>query len=339
MGKSETWLSRGLNALDGNGNTHMPNRDFVDVVLAACEVSVEVRDRARDLYMEALATIDKARHADYRAADRAAAAQDRCEKALRMLEDLHAQLAQQAEQHAQEVASLEGEMERREQDWAADLAAAQEREQKWAADLATAQSKISERTGQLAAEREGRRVDQATIEALRSELVKAHTTIETLRGELAEAHTTIEALREEPCRHDREEAVLAEAIAITEQALAAEKERAEVGRTPLPEEETDLRKPATGPVALFAASFLVFLATPTCALATALPPEQTTAMGLQWAAINELRGSTAAACAAAAVTLLSLLVWVGALLKSIERDHLPVDHDQPSTETNFATWI
>ncbi|MFF9819690.1 hypothetical protein [Streptomyces sp. NPDC014006] len=64
-------------------------------------------------------------------------------------------------------------------------------------------------TGQLAAERRGRRVDQGTIEALREQL--------------AQAQATIEQIREEPCRHDREEAVLAEAIAITEQALVAER--------------------------------------------------------------------------------------------------------------------
>ncbi|MEU3839206.1 hypothetical protein AB0E88_04100 [Streptomyces sp. NPDC028635] len=46
-----------------------------------------------------------------------------------------------------------------------------------------------------------------------------------MREQLEQAQATIKELREGPCRHDREEAVLAEAIAITEQALAAEQER------------------------------------------------------------------------------------------------------------------
>ncbi|MFJ5779520.1 hypothetical protein [Streptomyces sp. NPDC093094] len=336
-GKSETWLSRGLNAVDGNGSTRMPSREFVDVVLAACKVSDEVRERTGKLYMEALATIDAARHADYVAADRAAATEIRCREALRALEDLRVHMAQQAKQHAHEVARLKSKLERCERERAAGLAAAQEREQEWAADLAAAQTRISERTRQLAAERHGRRVDQATIEALRGELVDAHSTIEALRGALDEAYSVVAALREEPCRHEREEAVLAEAIAVTEQALAAEKARAEVVGTPAPGKKTARRESTSGPLALGSAGFVVMVAGALVGLATVMHPEA--AAELDWAVVDALRGSAGAGWAALAAAVLGFSALLGAILALDNRGFFPPAHSDIYSEQGFATWV
>ncbi|MFD5234298.1 hypothetical protein ACFWJ5_38460 [Streptomyces qaidamensis] len=329
-GKNEPWLSRQLNARDGNGKTRLPPREFVEVVLKACKASDEVRDQTRKLYMEALATINPARHADYRATDRAAATEIRCQEALQALEDIHARMAQQAEQHAQEVARVEGEK-------AAELAAAREREQKWVAELAAAQARISERTEQLAAERRGRRVDQTTLEALRGELVQAHTTIESLRGELTETRAVVAGLGEEPCRHERDEAVLAEAIAITEQALAAEKERPEVGRTAGTEEETDRKKSTSGPRALACVGFLVMVAGALVGLATAMAPKA--AADLDWAVVDALRGSTGAAGAALAAVVLGCCSWLGALLALMDRGYFPQNQSDGFSDPGYATWI
>jgi hypothetical protein len=352
MGRSKSWLSRGLRARDAHDQTRMPGRDFVDRVLAACEVSDEVRERTRELYMEALASIDGARHAKYRAADRAAAAQDRSEEALQALEDFRARFARQAELHAREVARLEGEVERRGAETAADLAAAREREAEKAADLAAAQTRIGELTGQLAAERRGRRVDQATIEALREELVEAHTMIEGLSGELVEAHTMIEGLsgelaeargasegvREEPCRHGREEAVLAEAIVMTGQALTAERERAAFVNTAVPEEVAGRRRPAAGPVAVGSVAFVVMLLGGLMGLAVGMHPN--VAADLDWAVVNELRGSTAAAGAALAAVIVGFSVWVGSVMALVGRGHLHGAGDRPyDSEPDFVVWI
>ncbi|MFF0201264.1 hypothetical protein [Streptomyces sp. NPDC005017] len=349
MGRSETWLSRNLNARDDEGNTRMPGRKFVDVVLAACQVSGEQRDRTRDLYMEALASVDEARHAGYRAADRAAAAENRCEQALRTLDGLRARFALQAEQHARELARLESGMERREgvrvgdvaaaareleRKRAGELAAAQKRERQWAEELATARARISERSEQLSAERQGRRVDRATIEALRGELVKAHSTIEALHGELTEARTA--APRQEPWRHEREEAVLAEAIAVTEQALAAERERAETDQTPALGEETDRRKPPTGRILITSgAGFVLMVLSALVAVAT--DAQSKAAADLDWAVIDALRGNAVAGGAATLAFFVGCSVWLCGLLALVVRNDLHTG--ETSVDDVLSTWI
>ncbi|WP_406840786.1 hypothetical protein ACICHK_39640 [Streptomyces sp. AHU1] len=260
-------------------------------------------------------------------------------------------MAQQAKQHAHEVARLEGELERREQERvgdlaaareregerAADLATAQRRELEWAADLAAAQARISERTQQLAAERQERRVDQATIEALRGELVEAHSTIEALSGAVEKAQSEVAALREEPCRHEREEAVLAEAIAVTEQALAAEKERAEVAGTPAFGEKAERQKSASGPLALVCAGFPVMVVGALVGLATVMHPKA--AAALDWAVVDALRGNTTVAWAALAAVTLGFGSWLGAMPALMDRGYFPENQSGIYSEQGFATWV
>jgi rubrerythrin len=311
LGKSTSWLSRGLNARHSDSSTRMPNREFVDTVLAACTISDEVRDRTRALYMEALAAVDKPRYAQYRAADQAAAAQDRCDKAVRALAELQARIKQQEEQHAREVARLEGELRRQEREGAAALAAAQ--------------SKISELAGQLAAERQERRVDQATIRALRQELL--------------EAHSTVTALREQPCHHEREQAVLADAIAITEQALAAEEQRAEADGTALAAVSGGRKKPAGGPAAISAVDFVVMTVGALVGLAAIMHPD--VAADLTWDLVNALRGNPVAGVAGLVAFVLGFSAWLGGMMALVDRGYIQTrDHlSGTSAEPSFATWI
>ncbi|MFF2101733.1 hypothetical protein [Streptomyces sp. NPDC058202] len=370
IGKSTTWLSRNLNALNGNNQTRMPGRDFVDTVLTAggSAVTSELREKTRALYMEALAATHPARHAACARADEAAAAQARCEDVVQALAELESRSAMEGNQHAQEITRLKAEQEqnqreaaatldemrlhngelaaelrhaqgretelseqlaetrRRNEDLAGQLAQAELHEGALADELARARIRIKELTDQLAIQRAGHEEAQDTIAALRGELI-------TLQGILA-------AREEESGAKERQEVVVAEAIAITEQALTAEQARITAGLDQsLGKAAADVqavKAPAAWPMTACVTGFLVMILGGMTGLATAI--NSTTAAQWNWDLLDALRGNHSAAIAGAIGVVTGMISFLCGLIVLEDRGHLPQASDD-DTGPVYATWI
>lgn len=326
IGKSTTWLSRGLSARRSDDQTRMPGRDFVDKVLVACGTAAtdDLRETTRVLYMEALAVTHPDRHAECLRADEAAATQARCEDVTRALAGFEARCARERDQHAHDIARVEAEKEQVAQEAVAALAEAQTRNGELTGQLAEARLRIVELTEQLAEERQGRQWEQDTIRALRRELLGVQE--------------AMAALEVQPCRHEREEAVVAEALAITEQALTAEQKRIAAGAVRA-DTAQQAKRSAALPAIVSVTGFVVMIVGMLTGLATVIDPH--TAAQLNWELVDALQGNTGAKIAAVAAAVIGMSAAGGGLFTLTARGHLtsPARTNDSSAQVTWATWI
>ncbi|MER6456415.1 hypothetical protein ABT270_28005 [Streptomyces sp900105245] len=255
---SQGQVSKILNAAEQKDNKtaayKIPDREVVDRFLEAVEKEGYQEENlvatTRRLYMNALQVVDPVKYQKYTAGDDRARAERALEAVIEALRQENAELADRNER-------LAAENERHRSDAEAFQAHAVEREREKGL-RAEAERKIAALTDQLAVEREERVSSAGTIRALREELevvreglaaeqqaradeqrgagerlVEARARLEELaqgaeagltqRQALEETVRSLEAevaqYRAEEERREREAAVLAEAVAVTDQAL------------------------------------------------------------------------------------------------------------------------
>lgn len=305
-------LSRRLNSKGNSpGEIRMPERNFVDQVLQVCarqgvSVTEEVRSETRRLYMAAVEVTHPARYEAYRQQDDLALMQARCEELTGLLADREARYAQESASHVEDRQRLADQV-------AAAEAACTARQQQAADVIAAKEAIIMQLTAQLASERQLRLACESTARALRGELLE-------LRDALAQAD-------EERGRREREEAVLAEAIAVTERALHAEP--APVAAV----EPTAAAAETTRPGAALAALVGIIL---TGLGITVLGMHFASAdTGSHHAVVDAFRNSGIAPWAGGAACFLGVLVLCGSLISYVD----PNDEIATSDDISFATWI
>ncbi|MEU0678234.1 hypothetical protein ABZ330_36380 [Streptomyces sp. NPDC006172] len=255
LGRSQGHISKIVKAAvpeDKKVPYMMPSREFVNKFLDAVDDKGYKEENlvatTRRLYMAALREVDPVKYQAYAAEDDRAKAERASRAVIEALRQENAELADRSERLA-----TENERQRREVD--AFQAQAAERERGVRAE---AERKIASLTAQLSAEREQRVSSAVTMRALRQELETVRETLATEQQaraddrreaaeQLAEARARLEELanraavglvqrqeleetvlslqaqvalhRAEEARQERESAVLAEAVAVTEQAL------------------------------------------------------------------------------------------------------------------------
>ncbi|MEU3298160.1 hypothetical protein ABZ722_38430 [Streptomyces longwoodensis] len=305
-------LSRRLNSKGNSpGEIRMPERTFVDQVLQACArqgvtVTEKVRSETRRLYMAALEVTHPARHEAYRQQDDLALMQARCEELTDLLADREARHAQESASHLEDRQRLADQV-------AAAEAACTAQQQQAADVIAAKEAIIMQLTAQLASERQLRLASESTVRALRGELLE-------LRDALAQAD-------EERGRREREEAVLAEAIAVTERALHAEPAPAAAVEPAAAAAETTSRGTA---LAAFVGIVLTGLGITVLGMHAA--PADT---GAHHAVVEAFRHSSIAPYAGVAACFLGLLVLVGSLISYVD----PNGEISTADDITFATWI
>lgn len=299
-------LSRRLNGKGhSSGEIRMPERSFVDQVLQACArqgvtVTEGVRSQTRRLYMTALEVTHPARYQACRQQDDLALTQARCEELTALLADREAGYVQEAASHREDRQRL------------ADQAACAARQRQAADVISAKENMIMRLTAQLASERRLRLACESTVRALREELLE-------LRDALAQAD-------EERGRREREEAVLAEAIAVTERALHAEPAPL-AAEEPAAAAESTSRKTA---LAAFAGIMLTALGITVLGLHFASADT-----GARHTVVDAFRHSDIAPYAGVAACFLGVLILFGGLVSFLD----PNGEIAASDDVSFATWI
>ncbi|MFE7935740.1 hypothetical protein ACFU6S_44900, partial [Streptomyces sp. NPDC057456] len=304
-------LSRHLNGKGHSpGEIRIPERSFVDQVLQACArqgvtVTEDVRSRTRRLYMTALEVAHPARYRACRQQDDLALTQARCEELTAVLADREARYVQETASHLEDRQRLV--------DQAAAAEASCAAEQRRAAGVISAkENMIMQLTAQLASERRLRLACESTVRALREELLE-------LRDALAQADA-------ESGRREREEAVLAEAIAVTERALHAEPAPL-AAEEPAAAAESTSRKTA---LAAFVGIMLTGLGITVLGLHFASADT-----GARHTVVDAFRHSDIAPYAGVAACFLGVLILFGSLVYYLD----PNGEIAASDDVSFATWI